>query len=123
MNKLAAVLVGFVACLHVLFLVLEMFLWQTPVGLNIFDMTQEIAAHSAVLAKNQGLYNGFFAAALVSTYFISSFRFQQSSRIFILGCIIVAGVFGGLTAKFSIIFIQALPAFLALTAVKYTAEK
>jgi putative membrane protein len=120
MRLIAAILTGIVAVLHICFLILEMFLWQTNVGLHIFNMTPEAAAYSAVLAKNQGLYNGFLAAGLIWTFFISDKEFQKLTRTFFLLCIIVAGIFGGLTAKMSIIFIQALPALLALIAVRYS---
>ena len=65
MKIVANILVALVALLHVGFLVLEMFLWTTPFGLKTFNMTPEVAASSAVLAANQGLYNGFLAAGLV----------------------------------------------------------
>jgi putative membrane protein len=123
MKKCAAVLVGLVAALHLFFLVLEMFLWQTPFGLRTFNMTPEVAANSAVLAMNQGLYNGFLAAGLIWTFFIEQHDFQRAVRFFFLGCIIIAGIFGGMTAKFSIIYTQALPALLAFIAVKYSHEK
>ncbi len=118
MKTLAAILTGIVALLHLFFLVLEMFLWQTDIGLKTFELTPEMAAQTAVLAKNQGLYNGFLAAGLIWTFFISDVRFQKSARTFFLACIIIAGVYGAATAKFSIIFIQALPALLALIAVR-----
>lgn len=114
---LAGILTGVVAALHLYFLVLEMFLWQTDFGLKTFGMTKEVAAHTAVLAKNQGLYNGFLAAGLLWSFFIGNFEFKESVRIFFLLCIIVAGIFGAMTAKFSIFFIQGLPAILALIAV------
>ena len=88
-----------------------MFLWTTPFGLKTFNMTEQVAASSAVLAANQGLYNGFLAAGLVWGLIATE------SRIFFLGCVIVAGIFGAATAKPSILFVQALPAALALLAV------
>src|SRR5437868_5015718 len=122
MNKLAGILTGFVALSHLFFMVLEMFLWQTSVGLQIFDMTPEVAAHSAILAKNQGLYNGFLAAGLIWSFFIPDFNTRKSTRTFFLVCIIAAGVFAASTAKFSILFSQALPALLALIAVRYSSK-
>ena len=100
------------ALLHVGFLVLEMFLWTTPFGLKTFNMTPEFAASSAVLAANQGLYNGFLAAGLVWGLFAKTNA--TAIKVFFLGCVIVAGVFGAATAKPSILFVQALPAALAL---------
>lgn len=117
MHSLATLLIGFVALLHLLFLVLEMFLWETKFGLRTFGMTKEVAASSAVLARNQGLYNGFLSAGLIWSFFIPEVEFQLSVRIFFLVCIIIAGVFGALTAKRSILYIQSLPALLALIAI------
>ncbi len=113
MKALANVLIGFVALSHVGFLVLEMFFWDHPVGRRIFSMTPEVAAGSARLAANQGLYNGFLAAGLVWALWAG----RRELKIFFLGCVIVAGIFGGFTAKTSILFTQALPAALALVAV------
>ena len=110
---LANILVALVAVLHVGFLVLEMFFWNHPVGRKTFKMTPEYAQESAKLAANQGLYNGFLAAGLIWGL-ISG---ETSIKIFFLVCVIVAGIFGGLTAKRSIIYMQALPGLLALIAV------
>jgi len=106
----ANLLVAFVALSHLGFLALEMFFWNHPVGHRIFAMTPEVAASSATLAKNQGLYNGFLAAGLL--WGLAAGRTDVT--LFFLGCVIVAGVFGGLTAKRSILVTQALPALLAL---------
>ena len=113
MTVLANVLVGLVALSHVGFLVLEMFFWDHPVGRRIFSMTPEVAASSARLAANQGLYNGFLAAGLVWALWSG----RRELKVFFLGCVIVAGIFGGFTAKTSILLTQALPAALALVAV------
>lgn len=113
MRKLAFVLTAFVALSHVGILVLEMFFWDHPVGRRIFDMTPEVSASSAVLAANQGLYNGFLAAGLF--WALASGR--RDLHLFFLGCVVVAGIFGGLTAKPTILLSQALPAALALAAV------
>ncbi len=113
MTVLANVLVGLVALSHVGFLVLEMFFWDHPVGRRIFSMTPEVAASSARLAANQGLYNGFLAAGLVWALWSG----RRELKMFFLGCVIVAGIFGGFTAKTSILLTQALPAALALVAV------
>ena len=107
MKALANVLTGLVALSHIGFLVLEMFFWDHPVGRRIFGMTPEVSASSAALAANQGLYNGFLAAGLL-------WADRRELKIFFLGCVGVAGVFGGLTAKASILLTQALPAGLAL---------
>jgi putative membrane protein len=113
MNVLANVLIGLVALSHLAFLVLEMFFWDHPVGRRIFGLTPEVAAASAALAANQGLYNGFLAAGLL--WALGSGR--PDLKTFFLSCVVVAGVFGGMTAKTSILFVQALPAVLALGAV------
>jgi putative membrane protein len=113
MMILANILVALVVVLHVGFLVLEMFFWNHPVGRKTFKMTPEYAQESAKLAANQGLYNGFLAAGLIWGL-ISG---ETSIKIFFLVCVIVAGIFGGLTAKRSIIYMQALPGLLALIAV------
>jgi putative membrane protein len=120
LKKIAEVLTALVALLHLSFMFLEMFLWQTDFGLKAFDMTPTVAENSAVLAKNQGLYNGFLAAGLIWSFFIQDSRFQRSIRTFFLVCILIAGLFGAATAKPSIIFIQALPALLALIAVRFS---
>lgn len=118
MRKLAIALTAFVALSHVGILILEMFFWDHPVGRRIFDMTPEVSASSAVLAANQGLYNGFLAAGL----FWALWAGRRDLKLFFLGCIVVAGVFGGLTAKTSILLSQALPAMLAFTAVLLTPQ-
>ena len=111
--KLAAnLLVALVAIAHVGFLTLEMFLWTTAYAQKSFGMTAEFAQASAVLAANQGLYNGFLAAGLLWGLLAKARAF--AIKAFFLGCVIVAGVFGAATAKTSILFIQALPAALAL---------
>jgi putative membrane protein len=112
-SVVANVLTGFVALSHLGILVLEMFFWDHPVGRRIFGMTPEVSAASATLAANQGLYNGFLAAGLV--WALATGR--RDVKIFFLGCVVVAGIFGGLTAKTSILFTQGLPAALALIAV------
>jgi putative membrane protein len=113
MKIAAQCLVILVALLHIWFLMLEMFLWQRPLGLKIFRNSPENAKMTAVLAANQGLYNGFLAAGLLVSFFLSPeqvFAFQ----VFFLSCIIIAGVYGALSFSRRILFIQALPAALAL---------
>lgn len=113
MDIVARGLVLLVAALHVGFLVLEMFLWSGPIGQRVFAMTPEVAAQTAVLAANQGLYNGFLAAGLIW----GAVANKRDVMMFFLVCVMVAGVFGGLTAKFSIIYTQAVPALVAVAAV------
>ena len=110
MNLLANILTFLVAISHVGILILEMFYWNHPVGQKIFSMTPEVAEASSVLAMNQGLYNGFLAAGL----FWGLLKNRVDFKIFFLCCVVVAGVFGGITAKTSILFTQGLPALIAL---------
>ena len=117
MRILAVILAAFVAIEHIGILVLEMFFWNHPVGRKIFGMTPEVSASSAVLAANQGLYNGFLAAGL----FWGIFSVRKDVLLFFLACVIIAGIYGGLTAKRTILLTQALPAFLALIAVYFFA--
>lgn len=114
MEYMAAALILFVAFLHLIFLVLEMSLWQTHLGLKTFGMTPVAADHTAVLAKNMGLYNGFLAAGLIWSFFISDPYYQAAFRTFFLLFIIIAGVYGAYTAKKSILYTQGFPAALAL---------
>jgi putative membrane protein len=111
---IANILVALVAALHVYFLILEMFLWTKPLGLKTFHQSLEKATDSAVLAANQGLYNGFLAAGLVWGLLqgVAGFAFQI--KIFFLICVIVAGVYGAVTVSRRILFVQALPAAIAL---------
>jgi putative membrane protein len=111
---IANLLVALVALLHVYFLVLEMFLWTKPLGLKTFRNSPEKAAESAVLAANQGLYNGFLAAGLAwgLVQGVPAFAFQI--KVFFLLCVIVAGVYGAATVSRRILYVQAAPAALAL---------
>jgi len=116
MKIVADILTALVALCHLGFLVLEMFFWDHAVGRKIFSMTPEVSASSAVLAMNQGLYNGLLAAGLIWGLWSG----RRDVKLFFLGCVIVAGVFGGITAKTSILFIQGLPALLAFMCVLLT---
>ena len=112
MKKIATVLVALVAIEHLYILVLEMFLWTKPAGLRAFGLTPEFAEQTAVLAANQGLYNGFLAAGLIWGLIRRDDGFPL--RVFFLSCVVIAGVFGAITAKPSILFVQAAPALIAL---------
>ena len=111
---IANVLVALVAALHVYFLVLEMFLWIKPLGLKTFRNTPEKAADSAVLAANQGLYNGFLAAGLVWGLVQGVPGFSLEIKTFFLLCVIVAGIYGAATVSRRILYVQAAPAAIAL---------
>ncbi|WP_130803984.1 DUF1304 domain-containing protein [Acinetobacter ihumii] len=110
---LAKILITLIALLHVYILVLEMFLWDKTLGLKAFGNTLEKAQLTKVLAQNQGLYNGFLAAGLFWSLFAPA-QYAMSLATFFLGCVLVAGIYGGLTASLKIIFIQAVPALLTL---------
>ena len=108
MALIANIVVGVVALLHVYFLVLEMFLWDKPAGLRAFGQTLEAAKASKVLAANQGLYNGFLAAGLVWGLMLGPSG--TGVKLFFLGCVLIAGLYGAATASRKILFVQALPA-------------
>jgi len=114
-NLLANILVALVALLQLGFLVLEIFLWNGPVGQRVFRQPKEFLAASAKLAANQGLYNGFLAAGLI--WGLAQGPAGTALKVFFLVCVVIAGIFGGITTKRSILWIQALPGVLALTAV------
>lgn len=111
MSILTTIAVSIIILLHILFMVLEMFLWNTPFGRKTFGLKEDYARQSAPLAANQGLYNGFLAAGLLWGLVSTG---GYDALIFFLSCIIIAGIYGALTAKRSILFIQALPAAIAM---------
>lgn len=110
MKTFAALAVVIVAALHAAFLTLEMFFWDHPIGRKIFSMTEEQSANSAILAANQGLYNGFLAAGLLWGLIAR----KRDVQIFFLLCVVVAGAYGGATAKPTIWLTQAAPGLVAL---------
>jgi putative membrane protein len=112
MEMLADAVIGVVALLHVWFLVLEMFLWNKPLGRRVFRLTPEFAAQSSALAANQGLYNGFLAAGLL--WGLTLGAAGTAIKIFFLACVIIAGMFGAATVNRRIFWIQSAPALLAL---------
>ena len=114
MGELSKLLVGLVAVLHFCFLVLEMFLWTRPFGLKIFKQSKQRAQDTAALAMNQGLYNGFLSAGLIWGLLQAPVEFSVKIVVFFLVCVITAGIFGACTANKSILYIQAVPEFVAL---------
>ena len=112
MNAVAVVLTALVALEHLGFLGLEMFAWTLPLGQRVFHTTPEFAKASAALAANQGLYNGFLAAGLV----FALWRGDIGAQVFVLACVVVAGVYGAATVFRNILLVQALPAALAIAA-------
>ena len=119
MTTVANVLVGLVALIHVYILVLEMFLWTTPEGRKAFGTTPEFAEASKVLAANQGLYNGFLAAGLIWGLLLGGTA-GFHVKLFFLACVLIAGVYGAATASKRILYVQALPALLAIVALHLT---
>ena len=111
------IVVGIVALLHLNFLYLEMVLWTKPQGRSIFGTTEEQAEQSAALAKNQGLYNGFLAAALVWGLVATNDEVAFEFKVFGLACVIVAAVFGAATVSRRILLVQGLPAMVGMVLV------
>ena len=112
MTIVANSVIAVIALLHLWFLILEMFLWTKPSGRRAFGLSAEFAQQTKALAANQGLYNGFLAAGLVWGLALGGAGFGV--KAFFLGCVLVAGIFGGLTVGRKILWIQALPALIAL---------
>jgi len=108
------ILNGLVAALHVYFLVLEMFLWTSPFGQKTFKRSAAEQESTKILAANQGLYNGFLAAGLIWSL-VGAEHLAHPIRVFFLSCVVVAGLYGAMTAAKQILFVQALPAIAALT--------
>ena len=111
---IANILIAVVAVLHLYFMYLEMIAWDTPAGRKAFSLTPEFATASKTLAANQGLYNGFLAAGLIWGIYLGDAGFQV--KAFFLICVVVAGLFGGVTVNRKILFVQAMPAMVALVA-------
>ncbi len=112
MAIVSEIAVFLVAMLHGYFLILEMFLWDKPAGIKAFGHSKEKAAITKVLAANQGLYNGFIAAGLL--WGVVQGAAGYDFKVFFLLCVIVAGVYGAVTASRKILFVQAIPGLLAL---------
>jgi len=110
----ASILIALIAALHVYILVLEMYLWNTPRGRRAFNLTPEFAEQTRTLAANQGLYNGFLAAGLVVGLALGADGFVF--KLFFLACIAIAGIFGAVTSSRRILFVQTVPAVVALVA-------
>ncbi|MEZ2146944.1 DUF1304 domain-containing protein [Bradyrhizobium sp. DN5] len=116
LNLIANLLVALVAILHAFFLILEMFLWDKPLGLKVFRNTPDKAAMTKVLAANQGLYNGFLAAGLLWGLVHGNPAFAFQIKAFFLLCVIAAGAYGAAAVSTRILMVQALPAAIALVA-------
>ena len=115
MQLAANIVIAFVAIIHVYILILEMFLWDKPLGMKSFRLTPEMAKQTKVLAANQGLYNGFLAAGLMWSLYLGFIGTEATHiKMFFLACVLVAGIYGAATANKRILYIQALPAAIGL---------
>ena len=118
MSIIAKILIALVALEHIYFLVLEMFLWEKPRTRAAFGMTEAAAAHTKVLAGNQGLYNGFLAAGLIWAL-VAPAAYARDVALFFLACVLIAGLYGGYSVGRRILLVQLLPAAIALAAVLF----
>jgi len=114
MNTVSQLIIGFIAILHLYILWLEMFAWTTRAKKVFKTIPEDQFEKTKVLAANQGLYNGFLAAGLIWSLLICDITRSQNVAIFFLGCVLVAGIYGALTASKRIFFVQAVPAILGL---------
>ncbi len=119
MAVLITALIVYVIIFHVWAMVLEMFLWTKPLGRKTFGLSKEDAETSKTLAANQGLYNGFLAAGLVLSFFVASPDTAFTLQVFFLACVSLAGLYGAVTANTSILFMQGMPAMIALALVLF----
>lgn len=115
MELLSEIFIGLVALIHLYILWLEMFAWETK-GKEAFkgSLAPELFKPTKTLAANQGLYNGFLAAGLIWSFFISDPAWQNNVALFFLGCVAVAGLYGAITASKKILFIQTIPAAIGM---------
>lgn len=120
MDVIAKILVGLVALEHVYILYMEMFAWATPRVRKSFGTTEAFAQETKTLAANQGLYNGFLAAGLIWGLLHPDAAVGEQVQIFFLACVLVAGIYGGISVKRRILYVQALPALITLIAVVLT---
>ena len=120
MSILAMILIALIAALHVYILWFEMFAWESR-GPKIFrQFPKDLFAPTKAMAANQGLYNGFLAAGLIWSLFIGDAAWAQNVAVFFLLCVLVAGVYGAMTASKRILYVQAVPAAVALLLVLFT---
>ena len=117
MDYLPLIFVALVAIEHIYILVLDMFVWTKPRALKVFGLSKADAQTSKTLAANLGLYNGFLSAGLIWGLAHPNHAIGQQVQIFFLLCVLVAAIYGGVTAKRSILIVQGLPAFIALSLV------
>lgn len=115
---LSSTLIALVAVIHIVILILEMFLWDSAIGRRAFNLSEDFARETRVLAANQGLYNGFLAAGLLWGLWLGESGFQFT--LFFLCCVLIAGIYGAATVSRKILFVQSVPALIALAALLYT---
>lgn len=114
MEIVIKILIGLIALIHIYILWFEMFAWETR-GRKVFkNFPKDLFGKTKTLAANQGLYNGFLAAGLIWTFFISNGEWATNISLFFLICVAVAGIYGTATADKKIFFVQALPAIIAI---------
>lgn len=114
MNLLSQIIIGFIAIIHLYILWLEMFAWLTR-GPKVFrTIPSDLFEKTKIMAANQGLYNGFLSAGLIWSLFISDASCSKNVAIFFLGCVLIAGIYGAITASKRILFVQAVPAAIGL---------
>jgi len=119
MTLVAKLIIGFIAFLHLYILWFEMFAWESR-GPKVFrSFPKELFPQTKSMAANQGLYNGFLAAGLIWSFFIESRMWQTNIATFFLVCIAVAGIYGAATADKKIIFVQTIPALIALAVLHF----
>jgi putative membrane protein len=119
MSIVATILIGLIAALHLYILWFEMFAWESR-GPRVFrSMPPDLFPKTRAMAANQGLYNGFLAAGLIWSLFISDPDWQRNVAVCFLIFVLVAGVYGALTASRRILYVQAAPAAVALLAVHF----
>jgi putative membrane protein len=112
--QLLSALIVLIGLQHFLFMLLETYYWTKPLGLKVFHLSQTQAEAQKVLASNQGVYNGFIGAGLFWSVLHPDSNFSEQLMIFFLTCVVIAGIWGGITFSKRIIWVQALPALIAL---------
>lgn len=114
MDILIKIIIGIVALLHLYFLWLEMFAWTTAARKVFRTIPSDMFEKTTQLAANQGLYNGFLAAGLIWTFFITDPIWSENIALFFLGCVLVAGLYGAYSVHKKIFFVQGIPALIGI---------
>ena len=115
MHTISKIFIGLIAFIHTYIMIFEMFLWEAR-GPKVFSsFPKELFAPTKTMAANQGLYNGFLAAGLIwALFFIKDIKWKNNVALFFLACVAVAGIYGAFTASPKIIFVQTIPALIAI---------